>query len=1196
MIERVTRTAIVLCALVFVFAGCGDSGGGETIDKTDTGTDVAEDTGEGTATTDDGQDQPDTHDPGSGKIVDDGGEVADEGVDPGGDEDIPVDDGVETPDEGVTIDESGPADDGGPPLCQANAHCQGLFELSDCQIEICQDGKCVVAKEPGCCLSPLDCDENNECTEDDCPEQGGKCTHTALPTCCSTAQVILEAFFDDGTLNGFDIIDQDENDGVTWQLDTERAHSGEHSLYLGDPTCHTYYNGGLGDDCELAEGGAPATRVQISLTSPPLTLPEDSLIAGSVWLFSAVEPMLPVALNPNGELPEPDALSLRVNTFDTRTEIFTTASINKTTGGVFRFLTFDLSPFSGQSVELELAFDSFDGSDNLFEGIYVDTLRIFTYCGSSVCREDGNCKDDGSPCTMDVCTGFSNVADDGLCAYPIEREPCDPCVLGVADCPDKECMTVTCGEDDICDYRKEVSEQCCVPESAYQEGFEVKDEAWLLGQAGTGSVGWHLADGRSTAGDKSLHFGKETAPGVYTYDNNGGRSAATATSPSILVPKVSPVATFDLYLSTEFDDATDYFPFDRLWVGVDGEVEELWSSDTLEGSTHGEFVQVTVDLSAYAEQELRLTFTFDSGNAEHNDYEGPFIDDLQVWSACNPPICSVPGDCDDENACTADVCDLGSCTRTELGGECCLTDLDCDDADSCTNDLCTGNRCTYTPTDGHNCCVETTWQFSSFETGDEGFAPQEIDPEDQDLNKDTVWTRFQHGAKDGEFAFYFGDPLSRDLGAANGAVAQGTLRSGPIQVPESEDSTSWIEFWVDLQTSWALDFNENDLPDGLDGRLAEDLHELYLAIPAEDVTVPLLDGTAEFKEDLLFVRVLEPGETEGAPPLVTNVWYSGFLKGYTDGYEHVAVDLSAWAGKTVEIEWFFSTYFAPRRSLGGVFVDSVAFASTCKDKTEIECVGAHDCAFDGDDCSANTCAAFKCGTKAVIGPGCCVPDRVWPAEGPEGFEDVTLEVYPDHVVNPGARPYAWEEDAEWRLDDLSYDTPNDNVTWQASDLKPHEGEKSMYYGDETTQRYNEDGTWSSATLYSPHFTLPEGEDTEVVFWLYNDTEAFFFGFEQLLVEVIPLAPMPPNVGNPEDRVVLLDTYEAPAKAPKNDLGNLSMGQWHEVRLGGLAEMAGRTVRLKIAYDTIGDHPAELPNLMGPFIDELEIRTVCGAGE
>jgi len=82
-------------------------------------------------------------------------------------------------------------------------------------------------------------------------------------------------------------------------------------------------------------------------------------------------------------------------------------------------------------------------------------------------------------------------------------------------------------------------------------------------------------------------------------------------------------------------------------------------------------------------------------------------DTCDPGSGCKRSTC-VPPDCDDHDPCTADNCDLETTTCTNepfcpgllccAGGVCgeCCDAMDCDDSDPCTTDACTADGCTNT--------------------------------------------------------------------------------------------------------------------------------------------------------------------------------------------------------------------------------------------------------------------------------------------------------------------------------------------------------------------------------------------------------------------------------------------------------------------------------------------------------------------
>ena len=69
-----------------------------------------------------------------------------------------------------------------------------------------------------------------------------------------------------------------------------------------------------------------------------------------------------------------------------------------TTHGSWQRITLDVSAWAGQSLTLQFAFDSIDGSVNAFEGVYIDEIEVSTGC----CAAASDC-DDGNACSLDLC-------------------------------------------------------------------------------------------------------------------------------------------------------------------------------------------------------------------------------------------------------------------------------------------------------------------------------------------------------------------------------------------------------------------------------------------------------------------------------------------------------------------------------------------------------------------------------------------------------------------------------------------------------------------------------------------------------------------------------------------------------------------------------------------------------------------------
>ncbi len=209
---------------------------------------------------------------------------------------------------------------------------------------------------------------------------------------------------------------------------------------------------------------------------------------------------------------------------------------------------------------------------------------------------------------------------------------------------------------------------------------------------------WQLSEARSSTGEKSLYFG-DLESGTY---NVGTQAHAQIFAPTVSVPEgVSLHVNFSVWLDTEELPGYDVL---KVLVKQDGQSAfAAWTSDALDGTTHGVFVPVSLALDELGGSSVQIGFSFDSLDDLDNDYEGVYIDDVFITTGC----CSVESDCDDANPCTVDACPgyASSCTH-EVLETCCTADMDCDDGDPCTTDVCLGSEagCDHQAIEG--CCAE----------------------------------------------------------------------------------------------------------------------------------------------------------------------------------------------------------------------------------------------------------------------------------------------------------------------------------------------------------------------------------------------------------------------------------------------------------------------------------------------------------
>ncbi|MFZ4577536.1 MAG: hypothetical protein ACOYOB_03985 [Myxococcota bacterium] len=329
-----------------------------------------------------------------------------------------------------------------------------------------------------------------------------------------------------------------------------------------------------------------------------------------------------------------------------------------------------------------------DVADDVAEDIPTDVGDIGKSTHAKACVTDADCK---IPCGKGVCVAgscdFKTVyggaclvgqgADKVGCYGAGEQADGLPCLVCMPDLAKTQLSAVA----------------TLLPMDG-GEGFELLDTY----QSG---IAWNFHDKRTVDGNKSLYFGNPTT-GTYAGTKPAG---GTATSPSLDVPgggNAKPQLQFWLWLDTEQTAG-----YDLLTVTiVQGEaVKQVWTSDTIGGSTDGAWQRVVVDLAPYAGQSVKVVFAFDTKDAFVNAFEGVYIDRLLVTSGC----CGGVSDCDDGDACTLDTCAADTdgvpvCGHQAVSG-CCSVPADCDDGLACTVDLCSGpgGTCAHSPKP--SCCA-----------------------------------------------------------------------------------------------------------------------------------------------------------------------------------------------------------------------------------------------------------------------------------------------------------------------------------------------------------------------------------------------------------------------------------------------------------------------------------------------------------
>ncbi|MBI5610378.1 MAG: hypothetical protein HY902_15985, partial [Deltaproteobacteria bacterium] len=250
--------------------------------------------------------------------------------------------------------------------------------------------------------------------------------------------------------------------------------------------------------------------------------------------------------------------------------------------------------------------------------------------------------------------------------------------------------------------------------------------------------------------------------------------------------------------------------------------------------------------------------------------------DNKCSTAAITDCCTAASQCNDSDPCTVDSCNAGLCSHQNT---CCKSDAECNDNnDKCTIDTCVAGACKYTSTGAAGCCLPTLYT----ENFDGASAAAAFVVSNNAMGVGWgPWNPVANppGAKSGTGALYYGNPSTKTF--SSGSANSGSAKSTKIAIPATAVSA-------------ALKFN------------------LYMD------TEP---GTTF---DLLKVYVYADGVKQPAPAWAKTDSTS------VQTWGAVAVDLTAFKGKSVEFEFWFDTVDGVGNSTLGVLIDDVAVVQTCQ--------------------------------------------------------------------------------------------------------------------------------------------------------------------------------------------------------------------------------------------------------------------------
>ncbi len=255
---------------------------------------------------------------------------------------------------------------------------------------------------------------------------------------------------------------------------------------------------------------------------------------------------------------------------------------------------------------------------------------------------------------------------------------------------------------------------------------------------------------------------------------------------------------------------------------------------------------------------------------------------------------------------------------------------DCDDQDPCTTDVCKPEvGCEHTAVP--NCCDAPQPLKVDFETEAalEGWAMSSDMPAYTDKPElpNLTWSRFDGRAHTSTWSLYFGDTLTKTYD--NGHRVAAVATSPEFHLAPSARYA--LRFWV------------------------------YLGVE---------EGVYS---DYMLVNVV----ADGVP---VRVWAKDATSTVSK-WNQIEVDLSAFSGKTIRLQFAFDSHDEHENGLEGIYVDDISVDRNCS--ADLSCSSAAGCN-DFITCTKETCNQGKC--QYSVTAGCCLT----PAEC-EDWDGCTLD-------------------------------------------------------------------------------------------------------------------------------------------------------------------------------------------------------------
>ncbi len=283
------------------------------------------------------------------------------------------------------------------------------------------------------------------------------------------------------------------------------------------------------------------------------------------------------------------------------------------------------------------------------------------------------------------------------------------------------------------------------------------------------------------------------------------------------------------------------------------------------------------------------------------DDQSPCISDEECQELLPPEDCCMASECQWDLVCGGNMCQLVPVPN------CCLDDADCDDGNLCTEDSCEECQCANVPISPvpAECVEEVVVLDLNFD--DCAVPPAEVigPVNPYPPGGEVAWYVIPGHCAPG-CSLYMGDPDTMTYN--NGGQVEAEFFIHELNLPENAYIALTFDIWLD--------------------------------------TEPSIPGSVQF--DILKAFVLSvDGE-------IIEVYNTVYLDGTTDGLcVPVALDLSAWAGQSIDIWFQFDSLDGTENDGEGIYLDNVKVATY-----DADCESDFQCD-DDDSCTEDWCQPLQ---------------------------------------------------------------------------------------------------------------------------------------------------------------------------------------------------------------------------------------------